>query len=176
MNKFFASCLKEKKKIDLFLIVILLFYFGIASCSILGIGGKQEEPAPVKEEVPPPPKPEALPPKPEVTPAPPPPPQVPPPVKEAQPPVAPAPVPAPPPPPEPKKEEVKPTPAAMAVYVITLKNANVRSEPDLKSRIIITLKKGTKVEKIGQTGEWVHVKLASGKTGWIFHELVKEVE
>jgi hypothetical protein len=39
-----------------------------------------------------------------------------------------------------------------------------------------TLKKGTKVEKIGQSGNWVNVKLPSGESGHIFHELVKEVE
>ncbi|MGB9699869.1 MAG: SH3 domain-containing protein [Thermodesulfobacteriota bacterium] len=171
-----VSTLKgNKKKIFsfIFLAFILIFPLLITSCAMLGIGEKTEEAAPAKEEAPPPPKAEPLPPKPEVSPTPPPPPVAPPPppVKEAQPPVPP-----PPPPPEPKKEEVKPAPAPVAVYVITLKNANVRSEPDLKSKILTTLKKGTKVEKIGQTGDWVHVKLLSGKTGWIFHELVKEVE
>lgn len=170
-----AKNLKEKKNFGfIFLASILVLFLMTTSCAMLGIGGKTEEPAPAKEEAPPPPKAEPLPPKPEVSPTPPPPPVAPPPpppIKEAQPPTAP-----PPPPPEPKKEEVKPAPAPTAVYVITLKNANVRSEPDLKSKIMATLKKGTKVEKIGQTGDWVHVKLSSGKTGWIFHELVKEVE
>jgi len=164
---------KKKNFSFIFWAFILIFSFLITSCAMLGMGGKTEEAAPAKEEAPPPPKAEPLPPKPEVSPTPPPPPVAPPPapVKETQPPVPP-----PPPPPEPKKEEVKPAPAPAAVYVITLKNANVRTEPDLKSKIIATLKKGTKVEKIGQTGDWVHVKLSSGKTGWIFHELVKEVE
>ncbi len=166
--------LKEKNNFSfIFLFFIIILCFMITSCAMLGIGGKTEEPAPAKEEAPSPPKTEPLPPKPEVSPTPPPPPVAPPPpppIKEAQPPVA------PPPTPEIKKEEVKPAPAPTAVYVITLKNANVRSEPDLKSKILATLKKGTKVEKIGQTGDWVHVKLPSGKTGWIFHELVKEVE
>ncbi len=159
------------------LFLIFLFSFFFTSCATLGMGEKTEEVAPPKEEAPPPPKTETLPAKPEVSPPPPPPPPPPmvppspPPVKEVQPPVAP-----PPPAPEPKKEEVKPAPAPVAVYVITLKNANVRSEPDLKSKILVTLKKGTKVEKIGQTADWVHIKLSSGKTGWIFHKLVKEVE
>jgi uncharacterized protein YgiM (DUF1202 family) len=82
------------------------------------------------------------------------------------------------PPTEPKKEEVKPAPppAPTEVYVITLKNANVRKETNPKSKIITTLKKGTKVEKIGQSGNWVNVQLPSGESGHIFHELVKEVE
>lgn len=93
--------------------------------------------------------------------------------KQAQPPGTPT-----VPPTEPKKEEVKPTPppAPTEVYVITLKNSNVRAEADPKSKIITTLKKGTKVEKIGQSGNWVNVKLPSGESGHIFHELVKEVE
>ena len=171
-----AKNLKGKKNFNFIIMAFfLIFYLGLTSCAMLGMGEKAEESVPAKEETPPPPKAEPLPPKPEISPTPPPPvaPPPPPPVKEAQPPVAP-----PPPSPEPKKEEVKPAPAPapIAVYVITLKNANVRSEPDLKSKIITTLKKGTKVEKIGQTGDWVHVKLSSEKTGWIFHELVKEVE
>lgn len=172
-----GKILKEKKGkrnfVYCFAAFVVIFSLILASCAMLG-GGKTEEAAPAKEEAAPPPKAEPLPPKPEVSPTPPPPavaPPPPPPVKEAQPPVAP-----PPASPEPKKEEVKPAPAPTAVFVITLKNSNVRSEPDLKSKIITTLKKGTKIEKIGQTGDWVHVKLPSGKTGWIFHELVKEVE
>ncbi|MGQ9695899.1 MAG: SH3 domain-containing protein [Thermodesulfobacteriota bacterium] len=167
---------RREKKFDYFLLaIIIIFPIILNSCAMLGIGEKTEEAAVPKEEAPPPPKAEPLPRLPEVSPPPPPPPPVapppPPPVKEAQPPVAP-----PPPLPEPKKEEVKPAPPPTAVYVITLKNANVRAEPDLKSKIIRTLKKGTKVEKIGQTSDWVHIKLPSGKSGWIFHELVKEVE
>lgn len=155
----------------IFLAFILIFSLAITSCAMLGIGEKKEEAAPPKEE-PAPPKAEPLPPKPEIPPPPPQPPAAPPPppVKEVQPPAA------PPPPPEPKKEEVKPASPPAAIYVITLKNVNVRIEPDLKSKIITTLKKGTKVEKIGQTSDWIHVMLPSGKKGWIFHELVKEVE
>ena len=86
--------------------------------------------------------------------------------------VAPTPAPAGP------QKEVKPppSPAPAEIYVITLKNSNVRQEPDLKGKVMTTLKKGTKVEKIGQTGNWVNVKLSSGETGYIFHELVKELE
>lgn len=171
MHNFFKSRSKGNKNLGYFLSLILFLSFVVAACSMFGGGAQKEETAPPKE-APLPSKPEALPAKPEVSPPPPPPPPPAPPIKEAQPPAV---TPPPPPPPEPKKEEVKPAPP-VAVYIITLKNANVRSEPDLKARTITTLKKGTKVEKIGQATDWIHVKLPSGKTGWIFRELVKEVE
>lgn len=174
MKKFFEAWKIARRRVILILALILGFAFMVSSCATLGIGGKAEEPAPPKTEAPPPPKPEALPVKPEITP-PPAPPSPPPPVKEAQPPAVQPPVTLPPASPK-EKEEVKPSAPPAAVYVITLKNSNVRAEPDLKSKIITTLKKGTKVEKIGQSGDWVHVKLPTGKTGWIFHELVREEE
>ena len=151
-----------------FLIVGLALSF--AACSMFeGLGGtkpKVEAPPPKPAEAPP------VAPKPEAPLAPSTAPAVSAP-KQAQPPRTP-----PVPPTEPKKEEVKPTPppAPAEVYVITLKNSNVRAEADPKSKIITTLKKGTKVEKIGQSGNWVNVKLPSGESGHIFHELVKEVE
>ena len=89
----------------------------------------------------------------------------------------------PPPAPAEKKEEPKPEvapappPAPVEIYVVTLKsNVNVRQEPTTQSKVITTLKKGTKIEKMGQTGNWVNVKLPSGEMGWIFHELVEEAK
>ncbi len=155
----------EKYKIIFMQFLIVGLALSFAACSmfegLVGTKPKVEAPPPKPAEAP------AVAPKPEapLTPSTAP--------KQAQPPGTP-----PVPPPEPKKEEVKPTPppAPAEVYVITLKNSNVRAEANPKSKIITTLKKGTKVEKIGQSGNWVNVKLPSGESGHIFHELVKEVE
>lgn len=159
-----------------FLIVCLALNF--AACSMFeGLMGKKP-----KVEAPPPKAAEAstVAPKPEAPPTPSTAPAVSAP-KEARQPVTPParqPVTLPAPPAELKKEEVKPIPppAPPEIYVITLKNSNVRVKADPKSKIITTLKKGTKIEKIGQSGNWVNVKLPSGESGYILHELVKEVE
>ncbi len=61
-------------------------------------------------------------------------------------------------------------------YMTLLKNGNVRVEPSTKSKIIRTLKKGEKVAKVDESGNWVKVRLASGETGWVFKSLLKETK
>ena len=72
-------------------------------------------------------------------------------------------------------KEIKGSPAAPPVTLVILKTANVREQASAKSRIITTLKKEDKVNKIGQAGDWCNVKLPSGITGWISKSLVKEI-
>jgi hypothetical protein len=69
-------------------------------------------------------------------------------------------------------EERKPTPSLLVV----IKTANVRAEAKGKSKIITTLKKGEKVENLGNSGNWLNVKISSGLTGWVFKDLVREAE
>ena len=64
-------------------------------------------------------------------------------------------------------KEVKPT-----EVMTTASRANIREQPTVKSRKIVTLKKNTVVTKLGVKGNWVRVKLTSGKVGWIYHTLV----
>jgi len=82
-----------------------------------------------------------------------------------------------PPPVEPK---VEPKPAIIekppVTFLITTSACNVRSEPNVESQVVTTLKKGVKVEKLDQMGNWCNVKLHSGKIGWIHKDLVKEAE
>jgi hypothetical protein len=61
-------------------------------------------------------------------------------------------------------------------FLVLTKGGNIRSEPSAKSKIITTLKKGDKVEKLDKSGNWFKIKLASGDTGWVFKDLVKEAE
>ena len=81
------------------------------------------------------------------------------------------------------KEEPKPiqaptasVPAASpaAKTFVVIKTANIRAEPKTKSRLLATLKKGTKVEYVGKSGNWLNVKLSTGVTGWVFNDLVTE--
>ena len=52
----------------------------------------------------------------------------------------------------------------------------MRSVANDKSKIITTLKKGVKVENLGNSGNWFKVKLSSGLTGWVFKDLVKKAK
>jgi hypothetical protein len=61
-------------------------------------------------------------------------------------------------------------------HLVLLKNSNIRTEPDTKSKVITTLRKGGIVVKIDESGDWFNVRLPSGVIGWIFKGLVKEVE
>jgi hypothetical protein len=58
--------------------------------------------------------------------------------------------------------------------LVVIKTASIRSEPNTKSKIITTLKKGTKVEYVGKSGNWFNIKLSTGVTGWVFNNLVAE--
>lgn len=60
--------------------------------------------------------------------------------------------------------------------LILLKNSNIRTEPNTKSKIIATLRKGEKVVKIDESGKWFNVRLPTGETGWVLKTLVKEAD
>jgi hypothetical protein len=53
-----------------------------------------------------------------------------------------------------------------------LKTSNLREAPDLKSKVISTLGKGTPVVGYSYKGEWVRVHSEQGIRGWIFQTLV----
>ena len=70
--------------------------------------------------------------------------------------------------------ETAPAASQAAKTFVVIKPANVRSEPKTKSKILTTLKKGTKVEYLGKSGNWLNIKLSTGVTGWVSNSLVKE--
>jgi SH3-like domain-containing protein len=53
-----------------------------------------------------------------------------------------------------------------------LKTSNLREAPDLKSKILTTLRKGAPVVGYSYKGEWVRVHSEQGIHGWIFQTLV----
>jgi len=76
---------------------------------------------------------------------------------------------------EPAKVEPRTVPERPAVILaIVSKNARVRVEPNTSGKIIVIFQNPTKVQKLGQSGDWVKVKLASGEIGWVYKNLVKE--
>jgi hypothetical protein len=72
--------------------------------------------------------------------------------------------------------ETLPSAVQAAKTLVIAKTASIRSEPSTKSKILATLKKGTRVEYLGQSGNWLNVKLSTGRTGWVFKTLVTERE
>jgi hypothetical protein len=76
--------------------------------------------------------------------------------------------------------EIKVEPIAPAnpspTYLLVTRGTNVRAEGNVKSKIVATLKKGEKVEKLDESGNWFNVKLSSGEKGWVSKGLVKEVD
>jgi hypothetical protein len=53
------------------------------------------------------------------------------------------------------------------LYVVEQLVVNVNSAPDASGERIATVKSGEALEVIEKSGEQVHVKLASGKDGWV---------
>ena len=59
-------------------------------------------------------------------------------------------------------------------HLVAVKECNVRAEPNSHCKILAIAGKGITFEKIGQSGNWVHVYLASGEKGWVIKDAVKE--
>jgi hypothetical protein len=71
--------------------------------------------------------------------------------------------------------EVTTPPAAPSPqYLVVIKSANLRVEANNKSKIIMTLKKGERVEYLSKSGNWFNIKLSTGVTGWVIKDLVTE--
>ncbi|MHB8907785.1 MAG: SH3 domain-containing protein [Syntrophales bacterium] len=73
--------------------------------------------------------------------------------------------------------EAQKTEKPAVTYLITTKNGcNVRSQPNEKSKIITTLKRGQKLQKLDKFENWYNVTVPSGKKGWIHQSLVKDAD
>ena len=51
----------------------------------------------------------------------------------------------------------------------------VNSAPTLHSTELFTLHSGTKLEITDRIGDWIHIKIANGNSGWILQNSVKEL-
>jgi uncharacterized protein YgiM (DUF1202 family) len=95
---------------------------------------------------------------------------------------APSPIPAAPTvaPPPVKTEASPPPPVAKAAqpagksvegptkaFFVTKEITKMRAEPNLKSKVVLVLKQGRKVEKLDESGEFVRVRLSWGDSGWV---------
>lgn len=69
-------------------------------------------------------------------------------------------------PPELKEEHVR----------VTVGAANVRGKPSMKGKIIAVVKKDAVYVRTGQEGDWLRIRLRDDREGWIYHQLVEEVQ
>ena len=82
---------------------------------------------------------------------------------------------APPPPPVAKagKPAEKGVEGPTKGFFVTKGIAQMRAEPNLKSKVVLVLKKGRKVEKLEESGEFVRVRLSWGDSGWVHKRLLE---
>jgi hypothetical protein len=59
---------------------------------------------------------------------------------------------------------------------IRVDSANIRAEGTTASQVLVTLPRGTKLESLAETPDWVNVRLASGVEGYIARRLVQEMD
>lgn len=59
---------------------------------------------------------------------------------------------------------------------IRVDSANIRAEGTTASQVLVTLPRGTKLEKLAETPAWVKVRLATGDKGFIARRLVQEID
>lgn len=62
------------------------------------------------------------------------------------------------------------------VYLNLASVANIRSSPDINSRIVIRIHRGKEINVIGKTGEWLMLELGDGAIGWIHQSLACKKE
>lgn len=75
---------------------------------------------------------------------------------------------------QPENARVSQPAAPVVQYLYITKDAKMRKDPKSLGKVIVILKKGELVEKISESKNWVHVKSASGKTGWVLKKFVFE--
>jgi SH3-like domain-containing protein len=71
----------------------------------------------------------------------------------------------------PKKSEIKEK--TLATPLMTVAPTNVRAYPSTQSKIAAVLRKGERVEKTGESGNWTRIKLSSGDDAWVFTDFLQ---
>jgi uncharacterized protein YgiM (DUF1202 family) len=52
-------------------------------------------------------------------------------------------------------------------FFVTREITKMRTEPNLKSKVVVVLKNGRKVENLDESGDFVRVRLSWGDSGWV---------
>lgn len=72
------------------------------------------------------------------------------------------------------KEEEKGAPQAPNIVTVTASFANIRSGGKNEFPIVTTVKRGDKIILLGESGEWLNIRLENGQEGWIDDRFVKK--
>lgn len=62
---------------------------------------------------------------------------------------------------------------AFESVIVKAITTRVREEPSLQSATLTTVRQGMILQKVGDKGEWIHVRLDTGETGWVYREVVE---
>lgn len=60
--------------------------------------------------------------------------------------------------------------------IVFAKEAQIKSEPNLRSAETFKLHEGTKVQILDTVNNWKEIKISDGKTGWVMNEDIKEIK
>lgn len=60
--------------------------------------------------------------------------------------------------------------------MVNANNLNFREKPSLEAQVLQKLSEGTKAIQLSVDGDWINLQLEDGKTGWVFHTYVSEIE
>jgi SH3-like domain-containing protein len=71
----------------------------------------------------------------------------------------------------PPKSEIKEE--ALPVPLVTAAPTNVRMAPSIRSKVVTVLPPGERVEKIGESGNWIKIKIPSGEDAWVFSDFLR---
>ena len=59
--------------------------------------------------------------------------------------------------------------------IVFEKTAEIKNGPTLNSDTMFELNEGTKIQVLDCIDDWMKIKLADGKIGWIIAEYIKEI-
>jgi hypothetical protein len=71
-------------------------------------------------------------------------------------------------------ETVSPKRKTSEMYITLVSSANIRSGPDMHSKVIMQTYRGEELDVSGKSGEWLMLKLQDDSTGWIHHSLAEK--